>query len=173
METLYGDPTSSASLENPSSSNNVPVTSETFETADFHRALAKLKYNKSSGCDEIPAECLKSVSADRLDDLEALTRTAFETGEFNEDFTTSNFIALPKKPRTKRCDEHRTIAITSHLSKILFMIILSKIAPILNEQVNKLQFGFMPNRGTIEAITALKTVPIASSKSGITCTLYL
>ena len=45
--------------------------------------------------------------------------------------------------------------------KILLKVEHHRISARLNETVNKLQFGFMPNRGTIEAITALKTITSA------------
>ena len=42
--------------------------------------------------------------------------------------------------------------------KILLKVIINRIEPVLNKNINPLQYSFMPNRGTIEAVTALKTI---------------
>ena len=42
--------------------------------------------------------------------------------------------------------------------KILLKVIINRIEPVLNKNINPSQYGFMPNRGTIEAVTALKTI---------------
>ena len=70
----------------------------------------------------------------------------------------SEIITLPKKNNTMQCEEYRTIALTSHTMKILLKVIANRIKLVLNKNINPLQYGFMPNRGTIEAVTALKTI---------------
>ena len=68
------------------------------------------------------------------------------------------FIALPKKQGTAKCEEHRTIALIPHAMKILNKVTYNRISTHLNEQVNPMQNGFRPKVGTIESITALKTI---------------
>ena len=87
-----------------------------------------------------------------------IVQNVFETGQINQDFKRSEIITLPKKNNTMKCEEHRTIALTSHTMKILLKVIANRIKPVLNKNINPLQYGFMPNRGTIEAVTALKTI---------------
>ena len=70
----------------------------------------------------------------------------------------SEITTLPKKKNTMKCEEHRTMALTSHKLKILLKVIGNRIKPVLNKNINPLQYGFMSNRGTIEAVTALKTI---------------
>ena len=41
---------------------------------------------------------------------------------------------------------------------MLYRCVQRRIAPIINPAINEMQYGFMPNRGTIEAIAALKTI---------------
>jgi len=51
----------------------------------------------------------------------------WETGEWQEEWTFSTFIPLPKKGDLKQCANYRTIALVSRASKILLRIILERI----------------------------------------------
>jgi len=65
-----------------------------------------------------------------------------------------------------KCGEHPTIALTSHVMKILLKVIPSRIKPVLNRKINPFQYGFMPNRSTLDVITALKTTSSIKIEQG-------
>ena len=127
---------------------------------EFLRAIESLRNNKASGSDGIPIELIKCICKDQelKRRLFKLLQNIFQNGELPEDFVKSQLIAIPKVANTKRCEEHRTIALTSHTMKILLKVVQNRIGPILNSSISPWQFGFRPNRGTIEAIAALKTL---------------
>ena len=57
-----------------------------------------------------------------------------------------------------KCEENRTIALTSHIMKIPLKVISNRIKPVLNRKIGPFQYGFMPNRGTLHAIIALNII---------------
>ena len=106
-----------------------------------------------------------------IDKVVKIVQNVFEAGKINQDSVRSEIITLPKNSNTMKCEEHRTIVLTSHTMKILLKVIANRIKPVLNKNINPLQYGFMPNRGTIEAVTALKT--ICSSKIDLGQALFV
>lgn len=45
----------------------------------------------------------------------------YQTGGIPEDFKISTFIPIPKKKRAKKCSDHRTISIMSHVLELLLV----------------------------------------------------
>ena len=67
----------------------------------------------------------------------------------------THLVALSKQSKTKKSEEHRKLAITSHMSKVLYTTVLSKSSIILKPQISKIQFGLITRKGTIEAISTV------------------
>jgi hypothetical protein len=65
---------------------------------------------------------------------------------------------LPKKSKSTKCEEHRTLSILTHISKILTEIILGRIEDKFDSNLTEEQFGFRKNRGTREAIFCLRNI---------------
>jgi hypothetical protein len=57
--------------------------------------------------DDVPGDVLKLFGEDGLNLMERLINNMYETGEWPKDFTEVILIAL-KKPKVKKCTEHRT-----------------------------------------------------------------
>ena len=70
----------------------------------------------------------------------------------------SIYIPLPKKGDLKLCSNYRTIALISHASKILLKIIQRRLAKKLDEEINIVQAGFRPNRGTRDHIFNIRNI---------------
>ena len=56
------------------------------------------------------------------------------------------------------CDQHRTIILMSHLTKDLLRILMKRMRNKIFPVISKTQFGFMTDKGTRNAIFALKTL---------------
>jgi len=121
-------------------------------------AINKMKLNKSSGPDEIPVEMLRALEENGVDLIWKLATAIYETGVIPEDMLKSIFIALPKKPSTMHCAEHRTISLMSHSLKILLRIVLQRIRRQIHPEIPITQYGFMPDRGTSNAIFNLRMI---------------
>jgi hypothetical protein len=65
-------------------------------------------------------------------------------------------IAIPKKTSTEKCEEHRTLSLVSHASKILTRIIGRRMERKIEDNLSENQFAFRKNRGTREAILCLR-----------------
>ena len=77
-------------------------------------------------------------------------------GIIPKDFQKNKIVTLPKKTGADKCENFRTISLTSHASKILTKIIQKRIEQSVEENLGEDQFGFRRNRGgTREAILSL------------------
>jgi hypothetical protein len=65
----------------------------------------------------------------------------YETGEVTLDFQRNIVITIPKKAGGKKCEEHHTISLTTHTSKILTRII-NRIEQKVDYCLAEDQFGF-------------------------------
>ena len=134
------------------------------------KAMYSLRNNKAGGPDQIRVEMIRKGGNTLIDKAVKIVQNVFETGQINQAFVRSDIITLPKKKNTMKCEEHAQLPLTSQTMKILLKVITSKIKPVSNKNIYPLQYGFMPNRGTIEAVTALTT--ICSNKVGLGQALF-
>jgi len=60
----------------------------------------------------------------------------------------SVFIPLPKKGNAKECSNYRTIALISHVSKVMLKILQARLQQYLNHELPDALAGFRKGRGT-------------------------
>ncbi|KAI5644176.1 reverse transcriptase (RNA-dependent DNA polymerase) domain-containing protein [Phthorimaea operculella] len=125
---------------------------------EFVKALKSLSDKKAPGKDDIPAELFKYCGTNTKKQLYNIICTCYETGNLPEDFCTSKTIFLPKKGNATECNNYRTISLLTHVSKILLKIIQLRLNNKIEENLSEDQFGFRKNRGTREAIIALRLI---------------
>jgi len=119
-------------------------------------ALGKMKDDKAAGPDEVVAEMLKALGETGVDLLHDLICKIYETGDIPQNMLNSIFIALPKKRNAMECENHRTISLMSHTLKLLLRIILERCRSKIRPEIAPYQYGFMPDRGTRNAIFILR-----------------
>jgi len=73
-------------------------------------------------------------------------RAAIGNAERAEEWTFFTFILLPKKGDLKQCENHRTIALVSHASKVLLRIILERVRVKTETEIADEQAGFRQGR---------------------------
>jgi len=66
--------------------------------------------------------------------------------------------AIPKKKKSEKCEDHRTISLITHASKVLTKIIHKRIETKIYDNLEEDQFGFRKNMGTREAILCLRII---------------
>ena len=59
----------------------------------------------------------------------------------------SVFIAILKKGNAKECSNYRTIALTSHASKVMLKILQARLQQYVNHELPDVQAGFRKGRG--------------------------
>ena len=82
----------------------------------------------------------------------------WRTGEWPEEWTTSELVPIPKVPGTQKCTQFRTTSLISHASKILLEIIRQRIQYFLTPEIAEEQFGFMHGKGTTDAILTVRNI---------------
>ena len=106
--------------------------------SEVTNAIQHLKNNKSPGPDEIPAELIKYADESGAKVIQHLCNRIWKTKRWPADWKNSTFLTLPKKGDVSECKNNRTIALISHLSKILLHIINERLRPILDREQNTL-----------------------------------
>ena len=125
---------------------------------EVRHAIASLKSDKATGGDGISAEVLKALNDKGITIVTELLNLIYEHGHIPEGMAESIFIQLPKKPNTMKCEEHRTISLMSHLTKLLLQIIRNRAKGIIEYDISEEQYGFMKERGTRDAIFNLRVL---------------
>ena len=95
--------------------------------SEIETALKELKNGKAPGPDDIPAEFLKSLVGEAKEELKLICHIIYRYGDWPEDHTKISMIAFPKKPKTIKSSEHRTIGLISHASKIVLRILSKRL----------------------------------------------
>ena len=123
---------------------------------EVRKAIQDMKRGKATGDDEIPVDILKLMGESGIDALTKLINRIYDSGEWPNDFLEVTMIPLPKKPNAKKCSDHRTISLISHVSKIVARILTKRIEKRAEDILSEDQFGFRKGRGTRDAIGAVR-----------------
>ena len=91
-------------------------------------ALESVTTNKASGGDGIPVEQFQILRDDAVKVLYAICQQTWKTQQWPQDWKRLVFISIPKKGNAKEYSYYRTIALISHINKV--MLKLSK--PVFN-----------------------------------------
>ena len=102
-------------------------------------------------------DALEDYGVDKLTEVTVINKI-YDDGKFPEDLSRSIFITLPKKPGAVDCDQHRTISLMSHVTKIILRILLLRARSRITPEIGKEQFGFVEDAGTRNAISVLRNI---------------
>ena len=86
-------------------------------------ALGNNSMNKANGSDGILAELFQILKDDAVKVLHSLCQQFWKTHQWPQDWKRSVFIQMPKKGNAKECSNYHTIAIISHISKVMLKIL--------------------------------------------------
>lgn len=87
-----------------------------------------------------------------------IVKDSYSNGSLPPNFVKSRIITLPKKSNATECKNYRTIALLSHVSKILLNIIKNRLRGKIEQNISEDQFGFRKGRGTKKAVLVLKQI---------------
>ena len=68
----------------------------------------------------------------------------------------SIFITIPKVNGTAKCEKHRTISLMGHVTILVLRVIMNRIRGRTLSEISEVQYGFMTDRGTRNAISVLR-----------------
>ena len=72
--------------------------------------------------------------------------------QWSQDWKRSVFIPIPKKGNPKECSNYCTIALISHVSKVMLKILQARFQQHMNQELPDVQTGFRKGRGTRDQI---------------------
>ena len=123
---------------------------------EIEQAAKQLKVGKATGPDNSSFEMLKTHGQDGVGVLCKIFNQIYNQGVLPKEMCRSVFIPLPKKPGTLLCEEHITIILMSHLTKVMLKVIGKRIKPKIDTELNVDQFGYRSDCGTRNAGFVLK-----------------
>ena len=118
-------------------------------------AVSRMKNGKATGMDGIPVEVWKCLGEEGIDMLWDLMQGIYEQETIPTEWRDSVIIPIYKeKGDIQDCENYRGIKLMSHTMKIWERIIDRRLRE--ETTIGDEQFGFMPGRGTTDAIFAVR-----------------
>ncbi|XP_023212715.1 uncharacterized protein LOC111615539 [Centruroides sculpturatus] len=118
------------------------------------RAVKWLKDNK--GHDKITGEMIKHGGESLIDEIHQVCNEVWKQGKILKEWAKSVLVAIHKKGSMLECKNYRTIALTSHIGKILMMILKEGLSSLMEEHLADEQAGFRKDRSTTQQILTLR-----------------
>ena len=116
------------------------------------QALGSITKSKASGGDGISGELFQILKDDAVKVLNSICRQMWKTQQWPQDWERSAFIPIPKKGNAKECSNQPTIALISHVSKVMLKILQARPQQYMNCELPDGQAGFRKGRGTRDQI---------------------
>jgi len=134
--------------------------------AEVEKAIKRLKNNKSPGVDGITSEMIKVGGQRLLKEIHGMCNQIWRGESTPEEWIQSVLVTIPKKGDLKDCRNYRTIALMSHVGKILMMILLERLRAQTEEHLADEQAGFRKDRNTIQQILMLRLIAEKAKRKG-------
>ena len=113
-----------------------------------------MKKSKAVGPDELPVEVWKCVEETGMKFLTRLFNKLFVGKRMPEEWRSVLIPIYKNKGDGQCCESYRGITLMSHTVKIWETIIEARLRKRV--EISKLQYGFMPGKGTTDAMFALR-----------------
>ena len=108
--------------------------------------------NKASGSNGISLELFQILKDDAVKVLHTICQQIWKTQPRPQDWRRSVFIPIPKKGNAKERSNYRTVALISHISKVMLKILQAWLQQSVNRELPDVQAGFRKGRGTRDQI---------------------
>ena len=123
---------------------------------EIKKALRKMKMGKAAGEDGILVEMVRALGEWGEEHITQMAGCMYDTGERAKQMERSLLVTIPKKAGTLECSKHRTIAISSQISKVILRVVMERLRGKIRQEVGEEQFGFLEGKGTTNAIFVLR-----------------
>ena len=114
--------------------------------SEVEHALSRTKHKKAVGPDNVYAEELSALEDFGIEQLISIMNEVCDTGCIPNYLLKSVFIASPKRSGTIECQNHRTISLMSHATKLLMRIIMMRIQNKIKPEIAPEQCGFVEGK---------------------------
>lgn len=135
---------------------------------EVFKGLAEMQNGKAPGVDEVEVKVMKESWGVIGEELMWIVRRMLETGEYPSEWKVGKLVVLLKggKPPGE-VGSYRPITLLSVIGKIVEKVIVRKLRVWMNESgaLSERQYGFVPGKGTTDALCKLKKLVKSSSKT--------
>ena len=136
-------------LHNPDNHNGVVTHLEPdILECEVKWAIGSITTNKARGGDGIPVELFQILKDDAVKVFHSTCQQIWKTQQWPQDWKRSIFIPIPKKSNPKQCSNYRTIALISHISKVILKILQARLQQHMNHDLPDVEAGFWKGQGT-------------------------
>ena len=151
MSVLYNDDSRVQLPHIKPDTASIPITSD-----EIQHALKRMAMKKAPGPDGVLTEVLVAAGEYGMEKLTRLTNMVYNHGYFPEELNESILITLPKVSGTTKCEKHRTISLMSHITNLIVRVVMYRVRGRTLQEIAPEQYGFMPDKGTRNAIFVLR-----------------
>ena len=123
---------------------------------ELREVIKKFKKRKAPGPDEIPMEILKELDTENLEEVRQLLNEWWEKEEIPKETLQARVVMIYKKGGTGKYENYRPISLLNSIYKIYAAITQRRLAEILDEHLQKTQYGFRKNKSTADAIHLIR-----------------
>jgi hypothetical protein len=86
----------------------------------MEKVVKEMRDKKATrGDEDVPAEALKLLGDDGLSIMTQLINNIYKSGEWPKDFIEVTMTASKKRPKARKCTDHRTISLIAHETKVV------------------------------------------------------
>ena len=85
--------------------------------------LGSITMNKASGGDGIPAKLFQILKDDALEVLHSICQQIWKAQQWPQDWKKSVFTPIPKKSNAKECSNYHAVALISHTSNVILVML--------------------------------------------------
>ena len=121
---------------------------------EVKNTLRRMKKGKAVGPDELPVEAWKCMGKMRIEFLIRLFNRLLMGERMPEEWRSVLIPIYKNKGEAQCCGNYRGIKLMSHTMKVWERIIEARLRDRV--EISKQQYGFMPGKGTIDAMFALR-----------------
>ena len=119
------------------------------------KVMQKMKSGKATGPSEVSVEMIVASGEIGIKVLMELCQRVLDGRGMPDEWKTSVIVAIFKgKGDVMSCGSHRGVKLLKLAMKIVEMVLERRIRTLVN--LNEMQFGFMPGKGTMNAIFIVK-----------------
>ena len=79
--------------------------------------------------------------------LHSICQQIWKAQQWPQDWKRTVFIPIPKKGNAKECSHYSTVALISHISKVMLKILQARLQQYVNQELPDVQAGYRKGRG--------------------------
>ena len=132
-------------------------------------ALENITTNKASGGDGISVELFQILKDDAVKVLHSIWQQLWKTQQWPQDSKRSVFIPIPNTGNAKEFSNYCTIALISHISKVMLKILQARLQQYVNRGLPVVETGF---RKGIKLPTSIGSKKQENSRKTSTSALF-